>query len=81
APPAWPHQKIAILGKGMLGKGVTAHSACLGFPYGVTAYKRKLTGKSQGLFSGLMAKYPALPEARGPFVGIAPLRSRGGGLS
>lgn len=78
---AWPHKKIAIMDKGMLGKGVTAYSACLDFPYGVTAYKRKLTGKSQGLFSELMEKYPELPVARVPFVGIAHQRSIGEVLS
>ncbi|MGN6601362.1 MAG: NAD(P)/FAD-dependent oxidoreductase [Ginsengibacter sp.] len=67
----FPGKQIAIIEKGLVGKGVTGYSACLDFPYGASAFKRDLTERSRQRFNELLAKYPFLPFKRIPFIGIA----------
>ncbi len=66
----WPDKKIAILEKGLIGKGVTDYSAYLDVPYSTTPYKQKLTRESRLLYDELLIKYPHLPITAASLIGI-----------
>lgn len=67
----WPEKSIAVVDKGMVGKGITAYSACLVLPYGASPEKRALAERSRILFDELMETFPGLPYTSLPLVGVA----------
>ena len=71
-----PQWRILLLDRSLAGKGASAYSAGLDFPYGRTPWQKQLSDTSEKMYAEFKTSLPHLPIRQLPFVGIVKKQNR-----
>lgn len=71
-----PEWRILLLDRSLAGKGASAYSAGLDFPYGRTPWQKQLSDTSGKMYTEFQKRLPHLPIRQLPFIGIVKKQNR-----
>jgi glycine/D-amino acid oxidase-like deaminating enzyme len=71
--PGW---RILLVDRSLVGKGASAYSAGLDFPYGRTPWQKELSDTSEKMYAEFKTRLPQLAVRRLPFMGVVKQQNR-----